>query len=84
MKNNTTERKVIPFTGELYQTTPTPQPQAEPKADFAIIGAYVVMSLIAGLSLGAISTYNHADQVQLRQLKNNSQQLEKVKQQICR
>ena len=84
MKNNTTERKVIPFTGELY-TQPTPiTPQAEPKTDFAVIGAYIAMSLIAGLCLGAISTYNRADQVELRQLKDNSQQLDNVKQQICR
>lgn len=83
MKNNATERKVIPFTGELY-TQPTPIPQAEPKTDFAVIGAYIAMSLITGLCLGAISTYNRADQVELRQLKSQQQILDKVKQQICR
>ncbi|MFN6526938.1 hypothetical protein [Nostoc sp. ChiSLP03a] len=74
--------KVVPFTGEFY-----PIPDPEPTAAGNNIAGYLVIvtaALIAGLSIGAISTYQSADQVQLREMKAQSQQLEKVKSQVCR
>jgi hypothetical protein len=72
--------KVVPFTGEFYPDVPEPIPTGNN------IGAYLVIiaaALVAGLSMGAISTYQSADQVQLREMKAQSQQLEKVKSQVC-
>ena len=74
--------KVVPFTGEFY---PVPDPEPTPAGNN--IAAFLVMiaaALVAGLSMGAISTYQSADQVQLREMKVQSQQLEKVKSQVCR
>ncbi|MEH2374029.1 hypothetical protein [Nostoc sp.] len=74
--------KVVPFTGEFY-----PVPDEEPTPVVNNAAAYLVIiaaALVAGLSIGAISTYQSADQVQLREMKAQSQQLEKVKNQVCR
>lgn len=74
--------KVVPFTGEFY---PIPDPEPTPAGNN--IAAYLVIvaaALVAGLSIGAISTYQSTDQVQLREMKSQSQQLEKVKSQVCR
>ncbi|MEH2287148.1 hypothetical protein [Nostoc sp.] len=73
--------KVVPFTGEFYPEIPETTPAGNNIAFFLVI---VAAALIAGLSIGAISTYQSADQVQLRQMKAQSQQLEKVKNQVCR
>lgn len=73
--------KVVPFTGEFYPTAPEPTPAGNNIAAFLVMLAAV---LVAGLSIGAISTYQSADQVQLREMKAQSQQLEKVKNQVCR
>ena len=73
--------KVVPFTGEFYPDAPEPTPAPDLNA------AYLVMfaaALVAGLSLGAIFTYQSVDQVQLRQMKAQSEQLEQVKTQVCR
>jgi uncharacterized protein HemX len=73
--------KVVPFTGEFY-----PVPDHEPTPAGNNIAAYLVIiaaALVAGLSMGAMSTYQSADQVQLREMKAQSQQLEKVKNQVC-
>jgi uncharacterized protein HemX len=72
---------VVPFTGEFY-----PQPESAP-ATASSAAPYIVMvaaALVAGLAIGAISTYQSSDQVQLRQMKADAQQLEKVKTQVCR
>ncbi len=72
--------KVVPFTGELYPV-PDPAPAADNTA------AYLVMlaaALMAGLSIGAISTYQSASQVQLRQMQADQEQLQQVKTQVCR
>lgn len=72
--------KVVPFTGEFYPTAPA---ELTPNLN----AAYLVMfaaALVAGLSLGAISTYQSADQMQLRQLKADQAQLQNVKTQVCR
>lgn len=73
--------KVVPFTGEFY---PIPDPEPAPTGN-NIAGYLVIVAaaLVAGLSMGAMSTYQSADQVQLREMKAQSQQLEKVKNQVC-
>ena len=74
--------KVVPFTGEFY-----PIPDPEPVSAVPNVAAFLVIiaaALVAGLSMGAMSTYQSADQVQLREMKAQSQQLEKVKNQVCR
>ena len=84
MKHNLQQpsNKVVPFTGEFYQVAdPEPIPAVPNIAAFLVI---IAAALVAGLSMGAISTYQSADQVQLRQMKAQSQQLEKVKNQVCR
>lgn len=73
--------KVVPFTGEFYPVSdPAPTPAGNNIAAYLVI---VAAALIAGLSMGAISTYQSTDQVQLREMKAQSQQLEKVKNQVC-
>jgi len=72
--------KVVPFTGEFYQDEPIPVATSSAAPYFILVAA----ALIGGLSLGAISTYQSADQVQLRQMKADAQQLEQVKTQVCR
>ncbi|MEH2145314.1 hypothetical protein [Nostoc sp.] len=83
MKHNLRQpNKVVPFTGEFYPVADSePMPAANNIAFFLVI---IAAALVAGLSMGAISTYQSADQVQLRQMKANSQQLEKVKSQVCK
>lgn len=73
--------KVVPFTGEFYPDAPETAPGANNTAAFLVM---VAAALVAGLSMGAISTYQTADQVQLRQMKAQSQQLEQVKNQVCK
>lgn len=72
--------KVVPFTGEFYPEAPEPTPAGNNLAAYLVI---VAAALVAGLSMGAMSTYQSADQVQLREMKAQSQQLEKVKSQVC-
>lgn len=74
--------KVVPFTGEFYPVRdPEPTPVVNNAAAYLVI---IAAALVAGLSMGAISTYQSADQVQLREMRVQSQQLEKVKSQVCR
>lgn len=76
--------KVVPFTGEFYpeleevETTTTPTPVAG--ATFIFIAA----ALVSGLALGAIGTYQSADQQQMRQLQTDHQQLQQVKNKVCK
>lgn len=81
-KHQAKSRKIIPFTGEFYpeevETTTTPSPVAG--ATFIFIAA----ALVSGLALGAISTYQSADQQQLRQLQTDHQQLQQVKNKVCK
>ena len=73
--------KVVPFIGEFYPDAPEPTPAGNNLTAFLVM---IAAALVAGLSMGAISTYQSADQVQLREMKAQSQQLEKVKNQVCR
>ncbi|MEH2379178.1 MAG: hypothetical protein V7K27_09880 [Nostoc sp.] len=73
--------KVVPFTGEFYPTASEPTPSGNNVAAYLVI---IAAALVAGLSMGAIATYQSADQVQLRQMKAQSQQLEQVKSQVCK
>lgn len=74
-------RKIVPFTGEFYpeiQATPTTSP---------VVGAtfiFIAAALVSGLALGAIATYQSADQQQLRQLQTDQQQLQQVKNRVCK
>jgi hypothetical protein len=73
--------KVVPFTGEFYPAPePTPPALNNTSAYLVLIGA----ALVAGLAIGAICTYQSADQVQLREMKAQSEQLQQVKTQVCR
>ncbi|BBD67968.1 hypothetical protein NIES4072_47200 [Nostoc commune NIES-4072] len=73
--------KVVPFTGEFYPVPdPEPTPVGNNLAGYLVI---IAAALVAGLSMGAMSTYQSASQVQLREMKAQSQQLEKVKSQVC-
>ncbi|MCC5626866.1 hypothetical protein LC613_13720 [Nostoc sphaeroides CHAB 2801] len=75
--------KVVPFTGEFYPV-PDPEPITTSGNNLAAFLVIIAAALVAGLSLGAMSTYQSADQVQLREMKAQSQQLEKVKSQVCK
>lgn len=76
-------RKVVPFKGEMWEEVPaTPTPT--PNSDYSILAAYIALSLIAGLCVGAILTYQSTDQQQLRDLKQQSSQLQKVKSEVCK
>ncbi|MBE9050659.1 hypothetical protein IQ243_09575 [Nostocales cyanobacterium LEGE 11386] len=73
--------KVVPFTGEFYPTEIQPTPAANNTAAYLVM---VAASLVAGLSIGAMATYQSADQIELRQMQADVQQLQKVKTQVCR
>jgi len=73
--------KVVPFTGEFYPETPEVSPQADNTPSFLVM---VAAALVAGLSIGAIAVYQSSDQVQLRQMKLQSEQLQQVKTQVCK
>ncbi|MBD2204953.1 hypothetical protein H6G33_04160 [Calothrix sp. FACHB-1219] len=80
-QQTTNSNRVVPFTGEFYVQPQPSAPVAASKAPYAII---IAAALVAGLAIGAISTYQSSDQVQLRQMKADAQQLEKLKTQVCR
>lgn len=71
--------KVVPFTGQFY--TEESEPTSTSASPYIVL---VAAALIGGLSIGAIATYQSADQVQLREMKAQSQQLEQVKNQVCK
>ncbi|MFK0730028.1 MAG: hypothetical protein ACIWVG_02370 [Gloeotrichia echinulata HAB0833] len=79
-KQSTTS-KVVPFTGEFYSETENISPTSDNTAAFLVI---IAAALVAGLSIGAISVYQSSDQVQLRQMKAQSEQLQQVKTQVCK
>lgn len=72
--------KVVPFSGHFYPEVPEPTPASSNAPYFVMVAA----ALISGLAIGAISTYQSSDQVQLRQMKADAQQLQQVKTQVCR
>lgn len=71
--------KVVPFTGEFYPQVPD-TPVSSPISAYITI---VAAALIGGLAIGAIATYQSADQVQLRELKAQSERLQAVQNQVC-
>ncbi len=73
--------KVVPFTGELHPVVPDPAPAADNTAASLVM---LAAALMAGLSIGAISVYQSASQVQLRQMQADQEQLQQVKTQVCR
>lgn len=74
--------KVVPFTGEFYPQTPENiSPPTDNTPSFLVM---VAAALVAGLSIGAIAVYQSSDQVQLRQMKLQSEQLQQVKTQVCK
>jgi hypothetical protein len=82
-KPNTTTSRVVPFTGEFYPPTEPPpvQPQKNALITFVLLG----MCLLAtGAAIGATATYNSPDQVQMRTLQTQSEQLAKIQEQICK
>ncbi|MBW4644775.1 MAG: hypothetical protein KME23_17730 [Goleter apudmare HA4340-LM2] len=74
--------KVVPFTGEFFypQPDPTPQPATGNLSAFMVL---IIAALAGGLAIGAIATYQRADQTELRQLQAERQQLQQVKQNVC-
>lgn len=80
--NQTPGAKVIPFQGEFYQTNPPePEPQ-KPLTSLLLIAAVTLLG--AGAALGATAAYNSPDQVELRELKAQSAQLNQVKDNLCK
>lgn len=74
--------KVVPFTGEFYpQIDTAPTPTATGNGSAVIV--LVVAAMVGGLSIGAIATYQRADQVELRQLQAEREQLQQVKNRVC-
>ncbi|OUL36373.1 hypothetical protein BV372_08120 [Nostoc sp. T09] len=74
--------RVVPFTGEFYQPEPPPvQPQRNSLSAVVLLG---ICLLATGAALGATATYNSPDQVQMRTLQTQSEQLAKIKEQICK
>jgi hypothetical protein len=74
--------KVVPFTGEFYPEVETASPAPSPVAGATFI--FIAASLVGGLALGAISTYQSADQQQLRQLQTDQRQLQQIKNKVCK
>lgn len=74
--------KVVPFTGEFYPELP--QPAQVPVNNTSAYLIMIVSALLAGLAIGAITTYQSADQQALRQMQAESAQLQKVKNQVCK
>ncbi|PHJ56426.1 hypothetical protein VF14_25440 [Nostoc linckia z18] len=71
--------KVVPFTGELYQA-PSPTDQQSNTPALLVI---LACAAAAGLSIGAMLTYQSTSQTELRQLKADQQQLQQVKEKAC-
>lgn len=80
MKTKQATSKVVPFTGEFY-------PEAESTPAPAGLGAtfvFIAAALLAGLSVGALATYQSASQQQMRQLQADHQQLQQIKTKVCK
>lgn len=79
IKQTNSQTKVIPFTGEFYQTEH--QEAAKPPIMlFAMLGLSLIFG---GAALGATAVYNSPEQQQLRLLEQQSQQLQQLKKQLC-
>lgn len=79
-RTNQQQQKVVPFTGQFYPQQPETAPQQNNAPAFLAILACAVA---AGLSVGAMLVYQSSDQVQLRQLKADQEQLQQVKEKAC-
>lgn len=75
LKSPQPNSKVIPFTGELYH-----QPSKPPIMLFVMLAICLVGS---GAAIGATAMYNSPEQQQLRLLEQQSEQLQRLKQQLC-
>lgn len=73
--------KVVPFTGQLYQQAEELPKMPSSMAGFSIVG--IAACFLLGLVVGSISAYNSPEQVQLRQLQAQSEQLHQLKKQLC-
>ena len=79
-KNQTPQQtKVVPFTGEFYQTTD----QEPKKLSITLFLMFGLCLICSGAALGATAVYNSPEQQQLRLLQEQSQQLQQLKQQLC-
>jgi hypothetical protein len=74
--------KVVPFTGEFH-TQPDTTPTLTASGNASAFMVLVVAAMIGGLAVGAIATYQRADQVELRQLQAEREQLQQVKENVC-
>jgi uncharacterized protein HemX len=72
---------VVPFTGQLYPQQPQQQPAQQNNTPAML--AILACAVAAGLSVGAMLTYQSSDQTELRQLKAASEQLQQVKEKAC-
>lgn len=79
--NQQQQPKVVPFTGQFYPQ----QPEAAPiqQSNTPALLAILACAVAASLSVGSMLTYQSSDQVQLRQLKSDSEQLQQVKEKAC-
>ncbi len=83
-KHQAKSRKIIPFTGEFYPESEEVGTTAPPSPVAGATFIFLAAALVSGLALGAISTYQSADQQQLRQLQTDQKQLQQVKSKVCK
>lgn len=76
-------RKVIPFSGEMY-APPQIQPEVKIQSVSPFAPFFFMVCLLGGLSLGAMAVYQSPEQVELRSLKAQAEQLTKLQQEVCR
>lgn len=76
------DSRVIPFTGEFYQPT-EPQPAPPQKSQIITLMLLAMCLLATGAALGATAVYNSPNQVRVRTLQAQSEQLTQIKKQIC-
>ena len=80
-KSNQQQRNVVPFTGQFYPQQPETAPQQQSNAPAFL--AILACAVAAGVSVGSMLVYQSTDQVQLRQLKADQEQLQQIQEKAC-
>lgn len=75
--------KVVPFCGEFYEQPPQQESPPPQNNSFAFLFFVAACLIAAGVALGSTINYHSGEQVQIRELQQQSQQLEKIKKEAC-
>jgi hypothetical protein len=82
-RNESPGTKVVPFRGEMYQETSTAEVTPPQQSNTSFLIFFCLCMVGMGVALGATLTYNSPEQVQIRDMQHQLQQLNQVKKQLC-